>query len=91
MKDVQKRSKVVFTKHRFKPSVSRPVASTPLNFKLGLAKSKYPALLIILFFVNFEHPSDLSKLGLKFSGVGATGPQQCIPRVNVVLYQTYCA
>lgn len=61
-----------------------PVASTTLNFKLGLAKTEYLAL-SILDFTHFEHDFVLAKHGLKLSGVGATGPQWIIERCKVAL------
>lgn len=49
------------------------VAPTLLNFKLGLAKTKCPALSIISNITNFEHPLVLGILGQKLSAVDRTG------------------
>lgn len=51
-----------------------PVALMLLNFKFGLAKTKYPELAITFYFINFKHALVLDKLGLKCSMVCVTGP-----------------
>lgn len=43
-----------------------PFAQASLNFKLSLAYSKYTALSIIFYFINFEHVLLLGKLELLF-------------------------
>lgn len=51
-----------------------PVAPTLLSLKLDLAKTMYPVLSVFFYFINFEHPLVLGKLGSELSMVGATGP-----------------
>lgn len=52
-----------------------PYASTTLNARGALVNPKHCSLPFTFYFLLFEHPIALAKLGLKLSSVSAYGPE----------------